>query len=151
MNCGDERQARGEKNKSQTTEHCFSQQLDHPSKNPRADNHADSAQVHDEVPDVLLRNAEPIGEDKRQDRAGSIECANGDRIDPDETRCRIVGMCQHAPYGSGTLPLVSDDRHFHRRRASRFLQEFPGESADEQTKRRRAKTGCGASAESHQS
>src|SRR5258707_1200316 len=134
MNRRNQSKSRGEQNEPESTESRFSEPFDHSPENPRANNNPNSSQVHDEIADVLLVDAEAIREHQRQDRGCSIERADRDRVNPDQPSRWIVGMRDNATDRSeSTTTVLRGDSHLHRVRSARFLEELPGKDGDEKT------------------
>ena len=65
MNRGHEHESAGEQHETQTGKTRFAQPLDHASQNAGANEHAHSAEIHDEVTDICFRDRQTVGEQQR--------------------------------------------------------------------------------------
>ena len=73
----------------------LAQQVHRPSQDQRAHHHAHPAQVHHEVADGALGDAQPVGQEQRHDLDRAVERADADRVDPDEPGRRLVPAGEH--------------------------------------------------------
>jgi hypothetical protein len=93
----------------------FSQPLDHATENSAANHDPHSAQIHDEIADVALRNRKAVGEEQRERRRGPVKCPDCDGVNPDQSLRRLLWTGDDAPYRARARlvdAVFTSDRHF---------------------------------------
>ncbi len=105
----------------------------------RADDHTHRAEIHHEIADRALGDAEAVRQEQRNDLDGAVECTDADRVDPDQPRRRLVPAMEHVRdrRAPGRPPRGFSGR---RRDATRLTEKSPGEDRHERRQPRRAES-----------